>query len=123
MNSLPFDWQARRFLETHLSYFILELLAVPPMSDNAYDELVTLGARLSCPDERFAEVAEACGIQPGHLADEERMALRARVDALIARAYGLNPHDLAVLFADFTLDAVSQAHRDLIRHEMEQLCC
>ena len=60
--------------------------------------------------------------QAGHLAEDERMALRARVDALIARAYGLTPDDLPVLFADFTLDAVPQPHRDLIRRELEQLC-
>jgi hypothetical protein len=29
MNSLPFDWQARRFVETDVTYFILELLTVP----------------------------------------------------------------------------------------------
>ena len=29
MNSLPFDWQARRFVETNLNFFILELLTVP----------------------------------------------------------------------------------------------
>ena len=122
MNSLPFDWQARRFVETHVSYFILELLTVPSFGDDAYGELVTLGARLSCPDERFTEVAEACGIKPGPLTEAERMTLRARIDALTARAYGLTPDDLPVLFADFTLDAVPQANRDLTRGELEQLC-
>jgi hypothetical protein len=122
MNSLPFDWQARRFVETDVLYFILELLTVPAVSDEAYEELVTLGARLSCPDERFAEVAEACGVEPGLLTDEIRTALRARVDALIAHAYGLTPDDLPVLFADFTLAAVPQHHRDRMRGELEQLC-
>jgi hypothetical protein len=122
MNSLPFDWQARRFVETHVSYFILELLTVPSFSDDAYDELVTLGGLLSCPDERFAEVANACGVKPGPLKEEERMALRARVDALTARAYGLTPDDLPVVFADFTRDAVPQAHRDLTYRDLEQLC-
>ncbi len=122
MNSLPFDWHARRFVETHVSYFILELLTVPAFSDAAYDELVNLGARLSCPDERFAEVAEACGIKPGRLASEERTALRARVDALVAHAYGLAPADLQVLFEDFTSDAVPQRHRDLMQTQLGQLC-
>jgi hypothetical protein len=44
MNSLPFDWQARRFVETDVTYFILELLTVPAFTDAAYGELVTLGA-------------------------------------------------------------------------------
>ena len=122
MNSLPFDWQARRFVETDVLYFILELLTVPAFSDAAYEELVTLGARLSCPDERLAEAAEACGVEPRVLTEDERMALRARVDALISCAYDLALDDLPILFADFTLDAVPQRHRDLMRGELEQLC-
>jgi hypothetical protein len=122
MNSLPFDWQARRFVETHVSYFILELLTVPTFSDLAYEELVSLGARLSCPDERFAEVAESCGVVPTKLADDERIALRARVDALVAHAFGLIPTDLQILLDDFSLAAVPQNHRDQMRAELEQLC-
>lgn len=122
MNSLPFDWQARRFIETHVSYFILELLTVPAFSDAAYEELVSLGALLSCPDERFAEVAESCGIVPRTLPDDERIALRARVDAVVAHAFGLIPADLQILFDDFTIDAVPQHHRDLMLAELEQLC-
>jgi hypothetical protein len=121
MNSLPFDWHARRFIETHVSYFILELLTVPAFNDAAYAELVALGARLSCPDERFAEVAEACGTKVGQLEDDERLALRARVDALVAQAYGLTPVDVEVICADFTTDAVPPAHRKKLQRELESL--
>ena len=117
MNSLPFDWQARRFVEINLSYFILELLAVPELSDAVYEELVSLGARLSCPDERFAEVAEECGTTIGPLSDDERFALRTRVDALVSYAYGLTPSDVEVLLADFTTGAVPPVHRDALREE------
>jgi hypothetical protein len=48
--------------------------------------------------------------------------LRAQVDALMAHAYGLTPDDLPILFEDFTLDAVPQRHRDLIRIGLEHLC-
>lgn len=121
MNSLPFDWQARRFVETHVSYFILELLSAPSFSDAAYDELVTLGARLSCPDERFLEVADACGTKAVPLGDDERLALRARVDALVAHAYGLTRDDVEVVLADFTEDAVPPRHREALRAEWELL--
>ena len=36
LNSLPFDWQARRFVETHLNFFILEGLELPNCSDEDY---------------------------------------------------------------------------------------
>lgn len=121
MNSLPFDWQARRFVESHVSYFILELLTVPDLDDETFAELVQLGGRLSCPDERFAEVAAACDVEVGPLDQGERMALRARVDALVARAYGLGVLDLEVMFTDFTLDAVPARHRAAVRAELEAL--
>jgi hypothetical protein len=122
MNSLPFDWQARRFVEINLNYFILELLTVPESPDTLYDELVVLGARLSCPDERFADVADACGTTVGVLPDDERLALRARVDALVAFSYRLTSNDLEVIFADFTADAVPAAHRTALREEFDRLC-
>jgi hypothetical protein len=104
-----------------VSYIILELLTVPAFNDAAYAELVALGARLSCPDERFAEVAEACGTKVGQLEDDERLALRARVDALVAQAYGLTPVDVEVICADFTTDAVPPAHRKKLQRELESL--
>jgi hypothetical protein len=122
MNSLPFDWQARRFVETNLNFFILELLTVPAFTDSAYDTLVKLGARLSCPDERFAEVAAACGITSGVLAADERAELRGEVDALVTVAYGLGTADADILLDDFTLDAVSPLHRDAFRRELDRLC-
>ncbi|MEZ0362641.1 hypothetical protein ACAG26_02905 [Mycobacterium sp. pUA109] len=121
MNSLPFDWQARRFVENHLNYFVLELLTVPLLTDAAYDELVTLGTRLSCPDERFNDVTDACGTTVGPLADDKRLQLRARVDALVAHGYGLSLPDIDVVLADFTTEAVSSAHRKALREELEAL--
>lgn len=121
LNSLPFDWQARRFVETNLNFFILELLTVPDLDDPTFAELVRLGGRLSCPDSRFAEVAQACGVEVGPLEPDERLAMRARVDALVARAYGLGPGELDVMLADFTVNAVPQAHRDRLRDELEEL--
>ena len=122
LNSLPFDWQARRFVETHVNFFILELLTVPKLDDPAYEELVDLGARLSCADQRFAEVAEACGVAVRPLTADERIAMRARVDALVAVAYGLAAEDMEVVLQDFTLDAVGEEHRAALRREMAALC-
>lgn len=122
MNSVPFDWQARRFVETNINFFILELLALPPLNPETFAELVRLGGRLSCPDERFVEVAEACEVDVGPIDANERLVMRARVDALVSRAYGLGPADTDVLAGDFTLDALPEKHRDQMRTELEKLC-
>jgi hypothetical protein len=111
MNSLPFDWQARRFVEINLNFFILEGLVVPDLSDEDFEAVADAAARLSCVDDRFAEVAEAMGIEPGPLPDDEREGLRVEIDARVAHAWRLTPDDLEVLLADFTLDAVPAHYR------------
>ena len=117
MNSLPFDWQARRFVETHLNYFILEGLRLLELSDSQYERIAHAAARLSCVDDRFAAFAESTGVECVPLHEEERDDLRAEIDALVAGAYGLDEEELEVVFSDFTLDAVPEDYRQLVhRH-------
>ena len=121
MNSLPFDWQARRFVEINLNYFILEGLRVPTLNDDTYDAIATAAARLSCPDERFADFAAATGVEVGPLEPDERDRLRAEIDARVARAWGLDAADLETIFADFTLAAVPEEYRERVRRRFAEL--
>ena len=88
-NSTPFDWQARRSVETTLNYFILNSLTFPPPDNTPWEQIGRLAARLSCVDERFAEFAEEAGVECGQLTDGQRSDMRAEIDALVARAYDL----------------------------------
>lgn len=115
MNSLPFDWQARRFVETNVNFFILEGLRLPELTDAGYERIARNAARLSCVDDRFADFAEATGVEYGLLHEDERDELRAENDALVAQAYGLSEKDLELVFSDFTLDAVPEDYRKLVR--------
>ena len=121
LNSLPFDWQARRFVENHLNFFILEGLRLPALDDVTYETLADAAARLSCPDERFSDFAVASGIKVGLLAPEERDRLRAEIDARVARAWDLDATDLETIFADFTLDAVPETYRQRVRDRFAEL--
>ena len=62
MNSLPFDWIARRYVETNLNFFILNSFTFPPPNDTPWQRIGRLAARLSCADERFAEFAAEVGV-------------------------------------------------------------
>lgn len=115
MNSLVFDWQARRFVETNLNFFILEGLVVPDLSDDDFDAIAEAAARLSCVDERFANFAESVGVEHGPLSDDERNRLRIEIDARVAAAWGLSPDHLETLLADFTTDAVPVEYRERLR--------
>ena len=78
-------------------------------------------ARLSCPDDRFADFAASTGVEVGPLEPDERERLRAEIDARVARAWGLDAADLETIFADFTLDAVPEGYREQVRERFAEL--
>ena len=57
----------------------------------------------------------------GRLPEEERATLRAEIDAFVARGYGLEAADLEVIFEDFTLKAVSEDYRELVRQKFAEV--
>ncbi len=121
MNSLSLDWQARRYVETNLTYFILNMLCFPPPETTPWQRIGTLAARLSCVNERFAEFAAEAGVECGPLTEAERSDMRAEIDALVARAYGLTAGELRFIFTDFTENAVSPTHRQRTLDKFEGL--
>ena len=120
-NSIPFDWQARRSVETTLNYFILNGLTFPPPDNTPWERIGELAARLSCVDERFTEFAAEAGVEYGVLTDAERNDKRAEIDALVARAYGLTEDELRFIFTDFTENAVSPTYREKVLEWFERL--
>ena len=121
MSSLVFDWQARRFVETHMNFFVLEGLRLPPLDDQTFAALATASARLSCIDDRFSKFAEETGVECGPLDDDERERLRVDIDALVARAWELTADELELVFEDFTADAVTPEYRDAVRKRFAEL--
>ena len=121
LNSTSFDWIARRYVETNLNYFILDMLAFPPPSNTQWERIGRLAARLSCVDGRFAEFAAEAGVECGELTPVQRNDMRAEIDALVAHAYGLTADELRFIFTDFTQNAVPQMYRDQVLEKFEGL--
>lgn len=121
MNSLPFDWQARRFIEANVNFFLLELLIVPDLGEDAYEEIATAAARLSAVDDRFSEFARAAGVAVGPTTDEERRVLRVDIDARVARAWDLTPQDVELMLSDFTTDTIPMDYRRALLDRLEEL--
>ena len=121
LNSLPFDWQARRYVEINLNFFILEALKVPDLDDEDFAAIALAAARLSAVDKRFAAFAEAVGVEHGRLPTAERQRLRAEIDARVARAWKFTPDDLETMFEDFTEDAVPPGYRTLVIERRREL--
>jgi hypothetical protein len=121
MNCIPFDWQARKFVENHLNFFILEALSIPTLGSDDLLAIAEDAAKLSCPDSRFAHFGKEFRFKPKELQAAERDHLRADIDARVARAWDLSPEDLQLMFTDFTVDAVSPDYRRLVLQRLAEL--
>ena len=120
--SIPLDWYARRFVETHVNYFVFNPLPVPrPDRDSPlWRRVVELAGRLACPDDRFAAWAEAVGVACGPLAADDKEDMIHQLDAAAARLYGLSEAQLVHVFETFhegrdygaRLDGVLRHFRD-----------
>jgi hypothetical protein len=103
LSSIPMDWYARRIVETHLRFHVINPFPVPrPERDDAgWQRVVELAGRLACPDDRFTEWAEAVGVDCGPLAADEKEDMIHELDAVVALLYGLSEHQLVHIFETF----------------------
>ncbi len=103
LSSLPLDWYARRFVETHVNFFILNPFPVPrpARTDRLWLRAVEIAGQLASPDRRLAAWARAVGVRLRGLAEDEKEDMVAELDAATAHLYGLNEVDLAHIFETF----------------------
>jgi hypothetical protein len=103
MSSLSFDWYARRFLETHLTFFLLNEFPVPrpTRSDPLWQRAVALGGRLAAVDDRFVDWAGEVLVEYGPLAPQEKQDMIDELDAVVAHLYGLSDEQLRHIFETF----------------------
>ncbi|MGE0502052.1 MAG: hypothetical protein AB7I79_15300 [Rhizobiaceae bacterium] len=103
LSSRPLDWYARRFVETHVNYFVFNPLPVPrPPRDSAlWQRTVALAGRLAAPDNRFAEWADKVGVDVGPIGPDHKQGIIDELDAVVAHLYGLNSDQLRHIFETF----------------------
>lgn len=104
MSSLIADWWMRRFVEGHVDQEAFDCLRIPAAGDLTSGigaRVVAIAGRLAAPDDRFAEWADAVGVEPGRLPEDEKQDMIAKLDALAARLYGLTERQLAHVFETF----------------------
>jgi hypothetical protein len=103
LSTIPLDWYARRFVETNLNYHILNAFPVPrPGRDNRLRQrVVNLSGRLAAVDERYADWADAVGVEYGPLDEETKQEKIYELDAVVAHLYGLTREHVEVIFETF----------------------
>ena len=103
LSSIPFDWYARRYVETHLTFFILNPFPVPRpgRDDRLWRRTVELSGRLACPDERFVSWADSVGVECGPIEADQKNDMIHELDAVMAHLYGLTEAQLVHVFETF----------------------
>ncbi|TIL94647.1 MAG: hypothetical protein E5Y73_11085 [Mesorhizobium sp.] len=103
LSSRPLDWYARRYVETHVNYFVFNPLPIPrpQRTDPLWRHAVALAGRLASPDDRFADWAKKVGVEHGPLAPDRKLAIIDELDAVVAHLYGLSEDQLQHIFETF----------------------
>ncbi|MCL4286070.1 MAG: hypothetical protein KJ006_00300, partial [Thermoleophilia bacterium] len=99
--SVPLDWCARRIVETHVNFHVLNGFPIPDPCDEGRNHVVGIAGRLACPDDRFAGWAEAVGVDADPVEPEQKDDLIAELDAAVARLYGLDRDDVKHILETF----------------------
>jgi hypothetical protein len=103
MNSIPFDWYARLFVEANMNYHILYGLRVPrPGKESELRQrVVEIAGRLAAEDDRYKEWGDAIGVECGSLDKDEQLYLVYELDAIVAHLYNLSSEQVEVIFETF----------------------
>ena len=122
LSSIPLDWYARRFVETHVNFFVSQPLPNPPSRPGKpiWKRAVHLAGRLACPDKRFAQWAAAVGVECGPLAADEKEDMIHELDAVVAHLYGLSESQLVHIFETFHEGWDYQGRLDGVRRHFDE---
>jgi len=101
-NSMVFDYLIRLRVAMTLSFYFVYQTPLPSQFRGGLaDEIVRISARLSCPDERFKELADDIGITIRPISMEERIELSAKLNAFVAKHYGVSRDELEFILKSF----------------------
>lgn len=104
LSSIPLDWYARREVENHVTFTVLNAFPIPAPSPEhpGYERVAECAGRLAAVDDRYGEWAQQVGVPVGSVtAPDERADLIAAIDACVGRLYGLTEAHLTHVFETF----------------------
>ncbi len=108
LNSFVFDRSIRDKVTYHLSFFYVYQNSIPRLKevDKYFQEIVENAAKLICTTEEFEQLAKEVGIgshKNGVTEEAERMAIRAKLDAIVAHLYELTLTEFQHILTTFPL--------------------
>lgn len=103
ISSIPFDWYARRFVETNVNLHLINSFPVPRpgRDDPLRQRVVEISGRIAAIDDRYADWANEIGVDYGPLDEEEKQNKIYELDAVVAHLYGLSREHVEIIFETF----------------------
>jgi hypothetical protein len=103
MSSIPFDWMARRIVETHVTFDLFNAFPVPrpDRPSTLWEVVVNTAGRFAAVDDRYSTWAEQLSVPVGSIGSTDREPLIGRLDAAVALLYGLDPDQVTILYETF----------------------
>ena len=106
-NSFVFDWCLRQKIAASVSLFMLNSCPAPALSEDAARFLAHGALRLSSRHAGYArlwreQLSSARAFSPELADPNDRAVLRAAIDAVVARAYGLGRDDYCHILTGFS---------------------
>ena len=98
LNSMPFDFVSRSKVQMHVST-VIKTISIP--NRQHYDDVVELSAKLVLGPDEFEGFAESLRMENVFLAPSERIRTTAKLDALVAHAYGLTKKEYETILKSF----------------------
>jgi hypothetical protein len=107
-NSFVNDYQIRHRITAHCDMHFMCSLKIPRLKegDKYFQEIVENAAKLICTTEEFEQLAKEVGIgshKNGVTEEAERMAIRAKLDAIVAHLYELTLTEFQHILSTFPL--------------------
>ncbi len=108
LNSFLIDWMLRQKVSANINMFYIYQLPIPRLKegDRYFQEIVEKASKLICTTEEFDELAKEVGIgshKNGVTEEGERMAIRAKLDAIVGHLYELNEIEFQHILSTFPL--------------------
>lgn len=110
MNSVVWDWYARRFVDRHVTAPIIRSLPLPGLTNAVIEEIASITmALLKCHETKEFPIPDDYGsVQPMH---DTSNNLLIHLDALVAQSFGIEHAEMKLILSDFTEAGVSKEHR------------
>jgi Eco57I restriction-modification methylase len=117
LNSFVFDFLIRQRVTTTISMFLFYQLPVPRLTegDPYFQEIVERAAKLICTSPEYEDLAASLTppipLSHGVRGESERAKIRAEIDAMCAKLYGLTETEFSHILSTFPIvsDGVKQA--------------